>query len=57
MIAIPANTPAVPKATLAMMYNEKYNISPPLRRFMFSNAKVENVVYPPQKPVISNNLV
>jgi hypothetical protein len=47
----------MPKATLAMIYIEKYKMSPLLRRFIFSNAKVEKVVKPPQKPVISNNLV
>jgi hypothetical protein len=47
----------MPKSTLATIYIEKYKISPLLRRFIFSNAKVEKVVNPPQKPVIRNNLV
>ena len=41
--------------TLISEYEKNINISPDLRKLMFSLAKVENVVKPPQKPTVAKS--
>ena len=44
-----------PRNTLRLVYSAKRKKSPSLRRAIFSFAKVEKVVNPPQKPTVRNN--
>lgn len=46
----------MPTTMLASRYTEKYNNSPAVNNECFSKANVENVVNPPQNPVVNNKV-
>src|SRR5690554_3102523 len=56
LIIIPVQTAKTPKITLNAMCKSAKNVFPDWNNFMFSRAKAEKVVNPPQKPVMNNNL-
>lgn len=54
-IAVPANTAISPNAMLSTMYIIMILYEPESMSLMFSAAKAENVVKPPQNPASMNN--
>src|SRR5690606_30971736 len=55
-IFIPIQTAAIPSTTLQRVYPVNSVHWPSSSNRRFSNANVENVVYPPQNPTIKSNL-
>ncbi len=56
MSSNPNLTAAKPATTVIKIYKPAVRYSPELINFIFSKAKVEKVVKPPQKPVINISL-